>query len=149
MKSGSESDIKKGLQSILNKISQNRFICKTRKNSGQSAIDKPVDLQISIKKTSRAVIAIEVANVNTTQLVGEACRLYYDCCPLKLLILGDRNIPKNGKELCEKVLAKLYGQNDINYTPARVFKYNEDKEIENALKRFLCCYKNDLMDGGG
>ncbi len=137
MKSGSERDVEKGLQAILDRISPKRFICRNRKNNGKSAINKPVDLEVSLISPSRTVIAVEVANVNTTQLVSEACRLYYDCCPLKILILGDRNIPKNGKKLCEKVLMKLYGQDDINNTPVRVFMYNEDTEIENALREFL------------
>ena len=71
---------------------------------------KPVDLQVSwASDPSKAIVAIEVANVNTTQLVGETCRLYYDSCPLKLLILGDRNVPSDGRQQCEKLLARLYG----------------------------------------
>ena len=42
----------------------------------------------------RLILAIEVANVNATLLVGEVCRLYFDCCPIKLMILGDRNLPR-------------------------------------------------------
>ena len=51
---------------------------------------------------NKAVVAIEVVNVNTTQLVGEMCRLYFDSCPLKLLILGDRNVPRerNSAKIC-------------------------------------------------
>src|SRR5947209_19078807 len=90
MKSGSEADVRQGIQQILDRLSPGHFICTERKTlRGRSAIGKPVDLQISFSDDlNNGLIAIEVANVNTTQLVGEACRLYYDCCPLKLMILG-------------------------------------------------------------
>src|SRR3989442_1306064 len=95
VKSGSEPDIMHGIQAILDTIAPGRFVCVERKNlRGKSAISKPVDLQISLTgDLNKAAVAIEVANVNTTQLVGETCRLYCDSCPLKLLILGDRNVP--------------------------------------------------------
>jgi len=85
----------------------------------------------------RVAVAVEVANVNTTQLVGETCRLYFDSCPLKLLILGDRNVPQSGKKQCEQLFAKLYGQENINNTPARVEWYHDDKAIESALRELL------------
>lgn len=139
VKSGSEPDIIHGIQAILDSIAPQRFICAERKNlRGKSAIGKPVDLQIShADDLNKAVLAIEVANVNTTQLVGETCRLYYDSCPLKLLILGDRNVPPQGKEQCEKLLAKLFGQDDIRSTPARVARFDEDAVIEGALRDLL------------
>ena len=139
MKSGSELDVTQGIQTILESIAPGRFICTERKNfRGKSAIGRPVDLQISLASDlNKAAVAIEVANVNTTQLVGETCRLYYDSCPLKLLILGDRNVPKEGRKQCEKLLAKLYGQDDIRNTPARVAKFDEDSVIEAALKDLL------------
>ena len=80
---------------------------------------------------NKAVVAIEVANVNTTQLVGETCRLYFDSCPLKLLILGDRNVPAEGKKQCENLLAKMFGQDDIRSTPARV-------ALPGSFLPFLC-----------
>ena len=137
--SGSESDIKNGLQLILDRIAPSQFICTDRKSvRGKSAIGKPVDLQVSLASNlNRAVLAVEVANVNTTQLVGETCRLYYDCCPLKLLILGNRNIPVDGKKQCEKLLTRLYGQEDIRNTPARVASFDEDETIESALRDLL------------
>jgi len=138
MQSASESDVCAGLQKILDELAPNRFDCRERKTSGQSVIDKPVDLEIYfIAEQKRVAIAIEVANVNTTQLVGETCRLYYDCCPLKLLILGNRNVPQSGKKQCERLLAKLYGQESIRNTPARVESYHDDKAIETALKELL------------
>jgi len=139
VKSGSELDVTQGIQTILESIAPGRFICTERKNfRGKSAIGRPVDLQISLASDlNKAAVAIEVANVNTTQLVGETCRLYYDSCPLKLLILGDRNVPKEGRKQCEKLLAKLYGQDDIRNTPARVAKFDEDSVIEAALKDLL------------
>ena len=101
-------------------------------------INKPVDLQIvTNQEPLRVVIAVEVANVNTTQLVGETCRLYYDCCPQKLLVLGDRNIRPNGKTQCELLLARLYGQSSIQDTPARVVSYDDDSDTKRALKELL------------
>ncbi|MGA3335246.1 MAG: hypothetical protein ABSC62_13895 [Terracidiphilus sp.] len=139
MRSGSESDVRQGIQEILERIAPGRFTCTERKtSSGKSAIGKPVDLQVSFRDDrGQAVIAIEVANVNTTQLVGETCRLYYDSCPLKLMVLGDRNVPHDGKVQCERLLAKLYGQDDIRGTPARVVRFDEDDALEAALKYFL------------
>lgn len=139
MKSGDEGDVRKGIQTILDGLAPGRFICDERKTlRGSSVIGKPVDLQVSLAREPRsAAVAIEVANVNTTQLVGETCRLYYDCCPIKLLVLGDRNIPKDGKNQCEKLLTRLYGQEDIRNTPARVVMYDDDEAIERALRDLL------------
>lgn len=123
MRSGSETDVRDGLQQILDAIAPGRFWCATRKNAGSSIIGKPVDLEIREKDqagSGRALVAVEVANVNTTQLVGEASRLYFDTCPIKLLVLGDRNVPPNSKNQCELVLTRLYGQDYIENTPARV-----------------------------
>jgi len=139
MKSGFELDVRQGIQQILDKIAPRRFICTERKALyGKSAIAKPVDLQVAWAATpSKALVAVEVANVNTTQLVGETCRLYYDACPLKFLILGDRNVPTDGKKQCEKLLAKLYGQDDIRSTPARVASFDEDEVIASGLRELL------------
>lgn len=136
MLSGSENDVQAGLQTILDHLAPGRFWCTTRKNSGGSMIRKPVDLEIRLKDGA-AVIAVEVANVNTTQLVGETCRLYYDSCPLKILVLGDRNVPRDGKEQCELLLARLYGQDRIENTPARVVWFHDDAAIAHALTELL------------
>jgi hypothetical protein len=138
MQSGSETDVRIGLQKILDEISPSRFGCRERKSSGESAIGKPVDLEIYFAEQPQHVaIAVEVANVNTTQLVGETCRLYYDTCYLKLLILGDRNVPSSGREQSEHLLSKLYGQDEIRNTPARVAWYYEDDYVTTALKELL------------
>ena len=138
MESGSETDVRIGLQKILDGISPGRFGCKERKTSGESAIGKPVDLEIYfIEQHQRVVVCVEVANVNTTQLVGETCRLYYDTCYLKLLILGDRNVPPSGREQSEHLLSKLYGQDEIRNTPARVAWYYQDDYIATVLKELL------------
>jgi len=101
-------------------------------------IGKPVDLEIRLRgENPRPAVAIEVANVNTTQLVGETCRLYYDALPIKLLVLGDRNIPPNGKKQCEILLARLYGQENIENTPSRVVNYSNDTAIKTALTQLL------------
>jgi hypothetical protein len=80
---------------------------------------------------------VEVANVNTTQLVGETSRLYFDTCPIKLLVLGNRNVPPNSKNQCELALARLYGQDFIENTPARVVWYFDDADIAMALTQLL------------
>ena len=74
---------------------------------------------------------------NHMNWVGETCRLYYDSCPLKLLILGDGNVPAEGHKQCEKLLAKMFGQDDIHSTPARVARFDEDSVIEAALRDLL------------
>ena len=70
MNSGSESDVKNGIQQILDRIAPGEFICTDHKSlRGSSAIGNPVDLQVSLASDlNRAVLAVEVANVNTTQL---------------------------------------------------------------------------------
>jgi hypothetical protein len=138
MKSGSEQDVRQGIQKLLDNLAPGRFRCVERKSSGESVIGKPVDLEIrSIGTTPRAVLAVEVANVNTTQLVGEICRLYYDSCPLKILVLGDRNVPRNGVDICKRLLARLYGQEKIEHTPARVVNYDDDDNLRQVLKELL------------
>ncbi len=138
MRSGSEDDVKAGLQTVLDRLALGRYDVAFRKSRGQSMIGKPVDLQVQFKTGSqRDLIAVEVANVNTTQLVGETCRLYFDACPAKLLVLGDRNVPRDGQKQCEELLARLYGQAKIDNTPARVVSYSDDIAIENALVRLL------------
>ena len=136
MLSGSENDVQAGLQTILDRLAPGRFWCTSRKNSGASMIRKPVDLEIR-SKGGPAVIAVEVANVNTTQLVGETCRLYFDTCFLKILVLGDRNVPRDGKEQCELLLARLYGQDRIENTPARVVWFHDDAAAAQALAELL------------
>ena len=77
MISGNEVDVRTGLQEMLDRLAPGRFRCVERKTAGRSVIGKPVDLQIITNQESPQVaIAVEVANVNTTQLVGETCRLY-------------------------------------------------------------------------
>lgn len=138
MESGTEPVVQKGLDEILSRLAPGRFGCRPRKNAGQSIIRKPVDLEVYLKGPPvRPVIAVEVANVNTTQLVGETCRLYYDSCPLKLLVLGDRNVPPDGKAQCELLLARLYGQDSIANTPARVVWYHDDDAVARALAELL------------
>jgi hypothetical protein len=56
---------------------------------------------------------------------------------LKLLVLGDRNVPRNGVEKCERLMARLYGQDDIENTPARVIRYDDDENLKIALKELL------------
>ncbi len=138
LESGREPAVQKGLDEILSRLAPGRFGCRPRKNAGQSVIRKPVDLEIYLQGPPvRPVIAVEVANVNTTQLVGETCRLYYDSCPLKLLVLGDRTVPPDGKAQCELLLARLYGQDSIANTPARVVWYHDDAAVAPALFELL------------
>ena len=140
MRSGSESDVRDGLQGILDGLAPGRFQCLIRKNAGSSIIGKPVDLEIR-SRTERnpdcALVVVEVANVNTTQLVGEAARLYFDRCPIKLLVLGDRNAPPNSKNQCELVLSRFYGQDYIEHTPTRVVWYDDDADIAKALTELM------------
>ena len=128
----------KRITDILSRIENGGFGCRVRKSKGRSSINKPADLEVYfIGDPARVVVAVEVANVNTTQLVGEVTRLYCDCCPAKLLILfPDHNI-KGVKEQCEKLFGVLYGQEDIRHTPARVNWYEEDDQIEKSLKELL------------
>jgi len=138
LNAGDEETVRAGLEGILSRMAPGRFGCRVRKSAGGSVIGKPVDLEVyRIAPPSGAVIAVEVANVNTTQLVGETCRLYYDTCPLKLLVLGDRNVPANGGEQCELLLTRLYGQGRIEHTPARVVWYHDDPGIGRALSDLL------------
>jgi len=138
MRSGTEDDVERALNTLLGELAPGRYQCRVRKGAGDSAIGKPADLEIVSKVVPATVaVAVEVANVNTTQLVGEACRLYYDACPRKLLVLGDRNVPADGKRQCEALLAKLYGQDSIQNTPARVVWYDDDEDIAKALADLL------------
>ncbi|HAB53697.1 MAG: hypothetical protein A2315_08840 [Ignavibacteria bacterium RIFOXYB2_FULL_35_12] len=132
-----EKRSQKGIQKVLKKIENGTFICKSRQAVGSSAIGKPVDLQISNKSTKRNLVAVEISNVNTTQLVGEATRLYFDSIPLKLLVLHRGNTPKNGKETSEKILCALYGQKQIQDTPSRVTWYNDKKSLDAVLRELL------------
>jgi hypothetical protein len=134
----SEPDVMTGLQSILARLAPARFIVRERKNLGGSVLKKLVDLEIRLNvETRRPVIAVEVTDVNTTQLVNEACRLYFDTCPIKLLVLGNQNAPLHGKMQCETLLARLYGQDDIENTPARVVAFADHAATEKALTDLL------------
>jgi hypothetical protein len=134
-----EIEIMNIINDILSRNWDNLFVCKERKlKSGGSSIGKPADLGVYFKGTDRAVIAIEVANVNSTQLVGEVTRLYCDHCPNKMLIMYPQNAPKDAKERCEILFRILYGQNDIKNTPARVEWHDDKAKIEVALKYLLC-----------
>jgi hypothetical protein len=138
MKSGNEQDVKQAVQELLDSLAPSHFHCVDRKSTGKSVINKPVDLEIRTTATPpRSILAIEVANVNTTQLVNETCRLYFDSCPLKLLVLGHRNVPSKGVEDCKRLMARLYGQDDIKDTPARVVRYDDHESLRTALKELL------------
>ncbi len=128
----------KSITDILSRIENGGFGCRERKSKGRSSINKPADLEVYfIGDPGRVAVAVEVANVNTTQLVGEVTRLYCDCCPAKLLILFHDNATKGVKKQCEKLFCVLYGQEDIRHTPARVEWYNEEDQIENSLEELL------------
>jgi hypothetical protein len=137
-KSASEAEVCRRILAILDRLAPGRFGCGERKASGKSVIGKPADLQIfSAADVNWILVAVEVANVNTTQLVSEACRLFYDACPRKLMILGDRNVPPRGKEQCERVIARLYGQDRIEDTSARVVRFDDDDGLKAALSELL------------
>ena len=69
MHSGSEADVQRGLQAILDALAPNRYRCTTRKNSGGSMIGKPVDLEIRFLKGScKVAVAVEVAASRHTSL---------------------------------------------------------------------------------
>lgn len=115
------------------------FGCRERKTrKGRSSIDKPADLEVYfIDNPDRVAVAVEIANVNTTQLVGEVTRLYCDCCPVKLLILYRKNATKGVKKQCEKLFCVQYGQEDIRDTPARVQWSDKEDQIEKSLRELL------------
>lgn len=128
----------KRITGILSRIENGGFDCRERKSNGRSSIDKPADLEVYfIDDSDRVAVAVEIANVNTTQLVGEVTRLYCDCCAAKLLILFRDNTTKGVKKQCEKLFCLLYGQEDIRHTPARVEWYDEDDQIEKSLSELL------------
>lgn len=139
MLNATEELAQKSITDILSRIEKGKLGCRERKSTGgRSSINKPADLEVYfIGDPDRVAVAVEVANVNTTQLVGEVTRLYCDCCPAKLLILKLKNATKCVKKQCEKLFCVLYGQEDIRHTPARVEWYNEEDQIENSLKELL------------
>ena len=137
MLTDTENETMDMINNILKSVIPNIYICEERKNKGISVINKPVDLQIRRLKDNRIVMSIEVACVNTTQLVGEVSRLFYDSCPIKLLVLGNRNVPHNGKENCQELMARLYGQDQIESTPTRIVKIEEIAEIKSKLIELL------------
>lgn len=116
-----------------------RYACTDRKQAaGKSAIGRPVDLHIvDLHHDLKPVVCIEVANVNATQLVGEATRLYFDSCPLKIMALGSKNTPKQAIQICEEVLCRLYNQDKIEATPARVARYDDTDSLKQFLVDFL------------
>lgn len=134
-----EEETRDSMAAILSRIEGGVFGCRERKQSrGRSSIAKPADLEVfCVSDPDRVVVAVEVANVNTTQLVGEVTRLYYDCCPVKLLILFPTNNTIGVREQCEKLFCLLYGQNDIHSTPARVEWHDMDDQIEASLRMLL------------
>lgn len=89
-------------------------------------------------RDGRVPLAVEVATVNRTQLLGEVLRLYLDDSPLKLLVLiKGTNVPPHGPALAERTLRQLYGQARIENTPARVVWAQEEKALEAALRDLL------------
>lgn len=137
-----ENKVKNIINKILQKHAPNKFQCIERKGrrnvaAERSEIDKPVDLHICLKGNNRALVCVEVADVNGTQMVGEAVRLFYDHCPRKMLIVGNDNTPANAVELSVKVLTLLYQQSEIGNTPCRVQKISDSAGIEQALKELL------------
>ena len=128
------------LQSMLDRLAPARFQVRERKNLGTSVLGKPADLEIRQTAGTRSpLMAVEITDLNTTQLVGAVVRLYYDTCPIKLLIVGNQNTPLRGTAQCEKLFARQYGQDDIQNTPARVAAFTDHAAIEKALTdlRFL------------
>jgi len=133
-----ESKVQDKITELLSEIDGGKFGCRERKSTGRSTIKKPVDLEVYFKDNShRVAIAVEVADVNTTQLVGEVSRLYFDSCPLKLLILGHHNTQRNSKEQCENQFNKFYAQDDIQDTPVRVVWWDDNDQIRVSLKELL------------
>ncbi|MCD6232693.1 hypothetical protein J7K28_08815 [Candidatus Aerophobetes bacterium] len=134
-----ENIIQKLIQEVLDTVARNEFECSVRKNNSSSVIKKPVDLHIIHKATKKVIIYIEVTDVNSTQLVNEACRLYFDTCFRKILIIGTENAPKNSYELCVEIFKRLYGQNKIDDTPVRILIYdlNNNTEFKSKLKEIL------------
>jgi hypothetical protein len=126
------------LQQLLNEIEADTYFCAERKRSGSSVIRKPVDLHIGMRAQQKQLVAVEVANVNVTQLVGEVSRLYFDTLPLKLLVLHAKgNVQPQGKRQCETLLCRFYGQSDVAHTPARVVWDDKPDDIRQALKELL------------
>lgn len=133
-----ERQVCKSVQKALDEIKPDCWQCEERKQAkGTSSIDKPVDLHIIKRSNGKQIVAVEVANVNTTQLVSECVRLYFDCLPIKLLVLHKHgNVPPNGKAQCEKTLCALYSQKDSMATPSRVV-WDEASSIKQALNQLL------------
>jgi hypothetical protein len=141
MKENIEGNVAETLQGLLDEIDADTYICTKRKRTGSSVIHKPVDLHIAIKAHQKQIVAVEVANVNVTQLVGEVSRLYFDTLPLKLVVLHPKkvksNVPPQGKPQCEALFCCFYGQRDVTHTPARVVWDNKPDEIRQALRDLL------------
>lgn len=127
------------LQQILDEIEPGIYSCTERKlASGSSVLRKPVDLHVGFTAGPKPIVAVEVANVNTTQLVGEVARLYFDTLPIKLLVLhAEGNVGHNGKDQCERLLCRFYGQDEIAHTPARAVWDDKAGEIRTALRELL------------
>jgi len=132
-----ESKIMGILNQVLDEDPNGSYVCKERKSNGSSVLRKPVDFHIS-NRSGVHIVGVEVANVNTTQLVGEVARLYFDTLPLKLLVLhAEGNVRPNGKSQCEKLFCRLYGQDEIGHTPARVVWDDKVDQIRTSLKELL------------
>jgi hypothetical protein len=102
-------------------------------------INQPADLEIFFKgNRGRAVVAVEVSNVNAPQLVGGVGRLYLDTCPLKLLVIvRSNNSPREGKGKAERLFCLLYGQAAVIHTPARVVWFGDEEALTIALSDLL------------
>jgi hypothetical protein len=134
----SEPEVMEVLQSIVNRLAPDRFEVRERKNLGSSVLRKPADLEIRQNSgTRRPLIAVEIADLNTTQLVGAVVRLFFDTCAIKLLIVGNQNASLHGTAQCEQLFARLYGQDDIQNAPARVAAFTDHASIEKALNDLL------------
>ncbi len=121
----------------MNTILPKVYVCKERKDFGNSVINKPVDLHLRRIKDSKIVMAIEVACVNITQLVGEVSTLFFDNCPIRLLILRKRNVPTHGVIFCSDLMSRLYGQNDVTNTPARIVNFDDKEALKKHLRDLL------------
>jgi len=137
-----EKLVRKRIQMVLDNLAPGKFICRERKGRGKSTLGRPVDLEISPRvRKNMPLVSIEVAAVNSTQLLSEVIRLFYDSVPRKLLVLKGKLPGRRGKAICERLICLQYGQEDIRYTPARVVRYANEKEIRKYLKTLLLLNK--------
>jgi len=151
-----EKCVKKLINIFLFEKSKYQFLkCRERKKKGDSFISKPVDLEVSFYRTGKSansddkqnmesIICIEVSSVNSTQLVGEITRLYYDKVWRKVLIVIYKahedcgNIKKSEAEnVIKNLVPELYGCGDKKefkneHYPMKVWYLNCKKIKENA-----------------